>query len=287
MGSEYFLRGILILMGIICAVIVVYTGLRRISHIEGFEELPYLVKITKGKNKREYNPLTSTVACRAVPMTTAKGAATTWLCDSISAAKKLMKGPLLLEDTDTWLTPNDQVCIIEQKGDPPAPLYSCIDFTYYPDDDGRWAVKGDYDDTCGSLYGTFSDLSGNANRLIKMRDTLADATETAGIAKNDYASLYSTFRCQTKTSGGDKVACDGLVTGQEKMGKEYGVMNDLFTKLVPPAREAQRQRGQADMETRGFKCNVKLPSTLQESMTVIERSINLSKAPAPAPAVKP
>lgn len=177
-----------------------------------------------------------------------------WYCDNVLSARRLISGP---NKTSTWLNQFDQVCVAEDKA---GTQYTCMDFTYYPDDDGRWALKGDYEETCGSVYGAYTDLSNNATTMVNMRGTIADQVGTTGTTRDRYNEMLGLYKCAQNPTGSDKAACDALSVGRDKMISENTLMRGLFDKIRDPTRTSLEHRASAYITTGGFKCKVTLPA---------------------------
>lgn len=276
--KEKYLRGLLVGLGIIC--LVVLAKLWYSQHSQRVEEgfrIPGLDGTSGKKTLEPYDPLTSGVACRPSDVNGSR----IWYCDSIEAVKKLLQGPFFFQTTRTWLRDTDQVCIAEDKTD--SPVYSCIDFTYYPDYDGRADLTYDYKDTCSSLMSTYRDLSGNTTKMENTYGTLKDQVGTTVGASQNYQQMIIDYKCSTKTSGPDKVACDAMRLGIEKMNRESGIAKDHFNRVQSPTQETQKTRAEAYDIAAGFKCRTATP--LLSNTTAAKRvypTIDINTIPIPA-----
>jgi hypothetical protein len=245
-SQEKFLRGLLLGLGFVCIVYVAMLWRQSKAQEEGFA----LQDVIKNKALAQFNAPTGIFCKPSAADTTGNKI---WYCDNVLSARKLIGGP---DKTTTWLNQFDQVCIAEDKA---GTQYTCIDFTYYPDDDGRWAIKGDYDEACGSLYGAYTDLSNNASTMVNMRGTIADQIGTTIYTKERYNDMLNLYKCNQNPTGSDKAACDALATGRDKMESESVLMSGLFDKIIDPTRTSLEQRAAAYTNTAGFKCKVTLP----------------------------
>jgi hypothetical protein len=243
-AQEKFLRGLLLGLGFVCIAYVFYLWKSQVQ--EGFA----LHDILKNKAVVEFTAPTG-IFCKPSIVDTSGNKI--WYCDNILSARRLISGP---SSTSTWLNQFDQVCVAEDKA---GTQYTCMDFTYYPDDDGRWALKGDYEETCGSVYGAYTDLSNNATTMVNMRGTIADQIGTTTYTQERYNEMLALYKCGQNPTGSDKAACDALAIGRDKMGSEAVLMSGLFDKIKDPARVSLEQRATAYINTAGFKCKVTLP----------------------------
>jgi len=273
-SQEKFLHGLLLGLGLLCIIYLIYRWYNALR--EGFDTS----NIILNKKLVPYNYST-----KCMPSIVDSRENKIWYCDSNNDAKKLIMGP---KAGETWLSQFDQVCVAQDKTD--NPVYICIDFTYYPDYDGLSSLKGDYEDTCYSLKDAYDKINKNVDSLAKMRDTIKDEYKTSTGSQLDYKYMMDNFKCATKTSGGDKAACDAMKIGIDKMNAEGIMMGNLFNTVQTPVRGVQQQRKIAHSEAGGFLCREKVPT--DPNATAIDdiidiKNIGLQVLYSPSPASLP